>query len=118
MDLVMKDIGLFQKLAETHGVPLEISPLLIEIMADGQRRYGDRAQSDRIIERLEEATGLKILADGFPMTLIDDEPEEEGYESCAGQPGGGFRMRVTSPADRGVSAPNTKASCTCSRTPS
>ena len=80
MDLVMKDIGLFQKLAETGGVPLEMSPLLIEIMADGQRRYGPRAQSDRIIERLEDATGLKILADGFPTVLIDDEPEEEGYE--------------------------------------
>ncbi|WP_298432385.1 NAD(P)-dependent oxidoreductase [uncultured Jannaschia sp.] len=80
MDLIMKDIGLFQKLAEEGDVPLEISPLLIDIMADGQRRYGNRAQSDRIIERLEDATGLKILADGFPQALIDDEPEEEGYE--------------------------------------
>lgn len=80
MDLIMKDIGLFQKLAEAGGVPLEMSPLLIEIMADGQKRYGARAQSDRIIERLEDATGLKILADGFPQELVDDEPEEEGYE--------------------------------------
>ncbi len=80
MDLVQKDIGLFQKLAEDAGVPLEVSPLIIDIMKDGQRRYGDRAQSDRIIERLEEATGLSILADGFPTELIDDEPEEEGYE--------------------------------------
>lgn len=80
MDLVQKDIGLFQKLAEQGGVPLEISPLIIDIMSDGQRRYGERAQSDRIIERLEEATGLSILADGFPDTLVDDEPEEEGAE--------------------------------------
>ena len=80
MDLVQKDIGLFQKLAEAHGVPLEMSPLVIEIMADGQRRYGERAQSDRIVERLEEATGLAIRADGFPTELVDDEPEEEGYE--------------------------------------
>ncbi|SIT03118.1 3-hydroxyisobutyrate dehydrogenase [Roseivivax lentus] len=80
MDLIMKDIGLFQKLAEQGGVPLEVSPLLIDIMADGQRRYGARAQSDRIIERLEDATGLSIRADGFPTVLVDDEPEEEGYE--------------------------------------
>ena len=80
MDLIMKDIGLFQKLAEARGVPLEISPLLIEIMADGQRRCGERAQSDRIIERLEEATGLQIRAEGFPEELVDDEPEAEGYE--------------------------------------
>ena len=86
MDLVQKDIGLFQKLAEAQGVPLELSPLIIEIMADGQRRYGERAQSDRIIERLEEATGLTILADGFPSELIDDELEEEGYEITRTRP--------------------------------
>ena len=80
MDLVQKDIGLFQKIAEAHGVPLEISPLMIEIMSDGQRRYGTRAQSDRIIERLEEATGLEILAPGFPQDLVDDEPEGRGAE--------------------------------------
>jgi 3-hydroxyisobutyrate dehydrogenase len=80
MDLVQKDIGLFQKLADRHGVPLELSPLMIEMMTDGQRRYGERAQSDRMIERLEEATGLSILADGFPQELVDDEPEERGYE--------------------------------------
>ncbi len=80
MDLVMKDIGLFQKMADETGVPLEISPLMIEIFSDGMARYGDRAQSDRIIERLEEATGLSITAPGFPAEMIDDEPEEPGYE--------------------------------------
>jgi 3-hydroxyisobutyrate dehydrogenase len=80
MDLIQKDIGLFQKLADDHEVPLEISPLVIDIMSDGQKRYGERAQSDRIIERLEEATGLSITAPGFPDDLIDDEPEEAGYE--------------------------------------
>jgi 3-hydroxyisobutyrate dehydrogenase len=80
MDLVQKDIGLFQKLADIHNVPLEISPLMIEMMTDGQRRYGERAQSDRMIERLEEATGLDIRAPGFPMELVDTEPEERGYE--------------------------------------
>ncbi|KEJ89271.1 NAD(P)-dependent oxidoreductase [Sulfitobacter donghicola] len=80
MDLIQKDIGLFQKLADDSGVPLEISPLIIEMMTDGQKRYGERAQSDRMIERLEEATGLEILAEGFPQELVDDEPEERGYE--------------------------------------
>tara|TARA_R110002049_G_scaffold23781_7_gene84838 strand:+ start:53546 stop:54484 length:939 start_codon:yes stop_codon:yes gene_type:complete len=80
MDLVQKDIGLFQKIADTHAVPLELSPLVIDIMTDGQTRYGPRAQSDRIIERLEDATGLDITAPGFPTELIDTEPEERGYE--------------------------------------
>lgn len=80
MDLVLKDIGLFHKIAEDHDVPLEISPLMIEIFKDGQRRYGARAQSDDIIRRLEEATGLDITAPGFPAEMVDDEPEERGYE--------------------------------------
>jgi len=80
MDLVLKDIGLFQKIAENNDVPLEISPMLIDIMKDGQKRYGERANSDDIIRRLEDMTGLEILADGFPALLVDDEPEEAGYE--------------------------------------
>ena len=80
MDLVQKDIGLFQKMADDHGVPLDISPVVIDIMTDGQKRFGDRAQSGRIIERLEKATGLSILAGGFPEDLVDYEPEEIGYE--------------------------------------
>ena len=80
MDLVLKDIGLFQKIADKGAVPLEISPLMIEIFRDGQRRYGERANSDDIIRRLEEATGLSILAPGFPAEMVDDEPEEPGYE--------------------------------------
>lgn len=80
MDLVKKDIGLFQEIAERNGVPLEISPLMVDIFNDGIRRYGPRAQSDRIIERLEEATGLDITAPGFPAEMVDDEPEERGAE--------------------------------------
>jgi 3-hydroxyisobutyrate dehydrogenase len=80
LDLVQKDVGLFQKIADDFGVPLELSPKMIEMLSDGQARYGERAQSDRMIERLEEATGLSVTAPGFPQELIDDEPEERGYE--------------------------------------
>lgn len=80
MDLVLKDIGLFQQMAENHGVPLDISPLMIDIMNDGANRYGQREWSPNIIRRLEDATGLQVLADGFPAEITDDEPEEPGYE--------------------------------------
>lgn len=80
MDLVKKDIGLFQTIAERHSVPLEISPLMVSIFDDGIARYGARAQSDDIIRRLEEATGLDITAPGFPAEMVDTEPEERGYE--------------------------------------
>ncbi len=80
MDLVNKDIGLFQSIAEAHGVPLEMSPLINEIFQDGERRYGPRELSPNIIKRLEDATGLDITAPGFPSEMLDDEPEEAGYE--------------------------------------
>ncbi len=80
MGLVKKDIGLFQSIAETHGVPVEISPLMVQIFDEGIERFGWGAQSDDIIKRLEEATGLDITAPGFPPEMVDDEPEEPGYE--------------------------------------
>lgn len=80
MGLVKKDIGLFQQIAENLDVPLEISPLMVQIFEDGIARYGEAAQSDDIIKRLEEATGLSITAPGFPAEMVDDEPEEAGYE--------------------------------------
>jgi 3-hydroxyisobutyrate dehydrogenase len=80
MDLVKKDIGLFQKIADEAGVPLELSPLLISIFDDGIARYGERELSPNIIRRLEHATGLDIRAPGFPAQMTDDEPEEPGYE--------------------------------------
>lgn len=80
MDLVKKDIGLFQKIAEEAGVPLEISPLMVQIFDDGIARYGTRELSPNIIRRLEDATGLTVQAPGFPPEMADDEPEEPGYE--------------------------------------
>lgn len=80
MDLVAKDIGLFQDIADRAGVPLEISPLMIEIFQDAIGRFGPRTNSDEVIRRLEEATGLDITAPGFPSDMVDDEPEEPGYE--------------------------------------
>lgn len=80
IDLVLKDIGLFQEIAERHNVPLEISPMMVEKFRRAQETYGPRGNSNEIICDLEKATGLDITADGFPMELIDDEPEETGYE--------------------------------------
>jgi 3-hydroxyisobutyrate dehydrogenase len=80
MDLVLKDIGLFQAIADRAGVELEVSPQLIEIFKDGIDRYGQREWSPNIIRRLEDATGLQVLATGFPAEMEDDEAEESGYE--------------------------------------
>jgi 3-hydroxyisobutyrate dehydrogenase len=80
MDLVKKDAGLFYEVAKRNNVPLEVAPMLVDIFDDGIARFGERELSPNIIKRLEEATGLDILAPGFPPEMLDDEPEEPGYE--------------------------------------
>ena len=80
MDLVIKDVGLFDALARAHGVPLELSPLVLGVFKDGARRYGEREHSPNIIRRLEEACGVQVLGEGFPAQIVDEEPEVPGYE--------------------------------------
>ena len=80
MDLVSKDIGIFNELAKRNGLDLEIAPLIVDIFRDGEERYGSREFSPNIIKRLEEAVDVEVLGRGFPAEMIDDEPEESGYE--------------------------------------
>ena len=80
MDLVSKDVGIFNRLAERRGLDLEIAPLIVDIFKDGEKRYGSRELSPNIIKRLEEVADVKVLGRGFPSEMIDDEPEELGYE--------------------------------------
>ena len=83
MDLVIKDMSLFQAVAERAGVPLELSPLVLDIFKEGQERYGPRAWSSGIVRRLEEACGMELRAPGFPEELVDEEPEVPGAEVVA-----------------------------------
>ena len=80
MDLVIKDVSLFQAIAEREGISLEISPLLIDIFKDGEKRYGSREWSPNIVRRLEESCETDVLASGFPNEIVDDEPEQSGEE--------------------------------------
>ena len=80
MDLVLKDIGLFDEVARRAGLNLELSPLLVRLFKEAIDEYGARELSPNIIRRFEEPAGLKITAPGFPSEILDDEPEEAGYE--------------------------------------
>ena len=80
MDLVLKDTGLFDNLAKKLNAPLEISPLIVKIFKDGQKKYGSRAWSSMIVKRMEDLNSIDFRADGFPDELIDNEQEEKGYE--------------------------------------
>ena len=83
MDLVSKDVGLFNKIAEEHHVPVELSPLIVRLFKEGEAAYGPREFSPNIIRRYEEPLGIKVLGHDFPAQMTDDEPEEPGYEVVA-----------------------------------
>ena len=83
MDLVLKDIGLFDQIAQDNNVPLAMSPVLVDLFRQAIDTYGPRENSPNIIKRYEDPTGLDIRAPGFPAEITDDEPEEPGYEVVA-----------------------------------
>ena len=80
MDLVLKDTTLFDSLANKLNAPLEVSPLIVKIFKDGQKKYGPRAWSSMIVKRLEDSCNIKLRAEGFPAELTDSEPEEKGHQ--------------------------------------
>ncbi len=80
MDLVVKDMSLFQQLADQQDTPLEISPLVLDIFRRGEQVYGSRAWSPGIVRFLEDACGVDLRAPGFPEEIVDTEPEQPGYE--------------------------------------
>ena len=80
MDLVKKDMTLFNNLVEKLDIPFEISPLVLNIFKDGHKKYGPRAWSSMVVKRMEELNNTSFRAEGFPSELIDNEPEEKGYE--------------------------------------
>ena len=86
MALVLKDLGLFQEVADRAGAKLEVSPLLDGIFRDGEDRYGPDAWSSKIVKRHEDDNGADLRADGFPPELVDVEPEQAGAEVAL--PGG------------------------------
>ena len=80
MDLVEKDVGLFQDLASKLGIELEISPLVLDIIKDARKTFGDRAWSSMVVKRLENKYNTAFRAEGYPEELIDLEEKSLGYE--------------------------------------
>ena len=80
MDLVLKDTGLFDDLANKLNAPLEISPKIVEIFKDAQKKFGSRAWSSMVVKRMEDLNNINFRSNGFPEELVDSEPEERGYE--------------------------------------
>ena len=80
MDLVEKDVRLFENVAKKLGVDLEISPLVLDIIKDAKEKYGSRAWSSMVVKRLEDKYETDFRAPGFPEELVDEEEKVKGYE--------------------------------------
>jgi len=80
MDLVKKDMTLFNDLSKKLNIPLEISPLVLDIFKDAHKKYGSRSWSSMVVKRLEDNCKINFREKGYPGELIDNEPEEKGYE--------------------------------------
>ena len=80
MELVHKDIGLFDKLTKKFKIPADISKLMYKIFSEGLNNYGKKSFSTSIIKRLEEKCNTDLRAPYFPNKLIDYENRKEGFE--------------------------------------
>ena len=80
MDHEVKDLTLFDDLGKKFDVPLELSPLAVQIMRDGLAKFGPRVWSSMVVKRLEDACGEDLRAPGFPAYLTDEEAEATGAE--------------------------------------
>ena len=80
MDLVEKDMTIFNELSKKLDLDLEISPYVLNIFKDAKEKFGSRAWSSMVVKRLEDKYNIDFRALGFPEELVDNEPEEKGYE--------------------------------------
>ena len=80
MDLVEKDMTLFNDLSKKLNIPLEISPLVLDIFKDAHKKYGPRSWSSMVVKRLEDNCRINFREKGYPDELVDEEKEEKGYE--------------------------------------
>ena len=80
MDLVCKDVGLFDKLTKKYQIPAEVSSLMLEIFQRGREKLGDRALSTSIVKLLEDKCNDNLRASGFPSFLEDKNQKQEAEE--------------------------------------
>ena len=80
MDLVCKDVALFDKLAHKFNIPAEISKLMNKIFKEGLLEFGNKSFSTGIVKRLEKKCNDKLRAPNFPIKLIDNQKRKLGIE--------------------------------------
>ena len=80
MDLVCKDVGLFNKLTKKFQIPAKISNLMVRIFKTGQRKLGKRSLSTSIVKLLEDDCSENLRSRGFPSVIVDINKKKKGIE--------------------------------------
>jgi len=78
MDLVNKDINLFNKLGK--NIKLELGNYLSKKFKLGMKNLGERSFSTSIIKLIEKDAKITLRAKNFPKQLIDNQKKQKGVE--------------------------------------
>ncbi len=78
MDLVNKDINLFNKLGK--NIKLELGAYLKKKFKLGKKILGKRSFSTSIVKLIEKEAKIKLRAKNFPKKLIDKQKKQKGIE--------------------------------------
>ena len=80
MDLVNKDISLFNKLAKQHKIKVDLGSIINKKFKEGLKNLGQRSFSTSIIKIIEKENNVKLRGKNFPKKLIDHEKKNKGFE--------------------------------------
>ena len=80
MDLVCKDLGLFDKLVKKFNIPAKISNTMLKIFKSGKRKLGSRSYSTSIVKLIENECNERLRANNFPIELVDTKERMKGFE--------------------------------------
>ena len=76
MDLVNKDINLFNKLVK--NVKLELGHFLKKKFKHGMEILGERSFSTSIVKLIERDANIKLRSKNFPKKLVDKQKKQKG----------------------------------------
>ena len=80
MDLVNKDIVLFNKLANQHKLQIDLGRILQKKFKQGLKEFGSRSFSTSIVKLIEDQGRIKMRAKNFPKELVDASSKQKGIE--------------------------------------
>ncbi len=80
MDLVNKDLNLFNKLANKYKIPVELGKIIKKKFYYGMKKFGKRSFSTGIVRFIENECKIKFRDKNFPKQLVDTQKKQKGIE--------------------------------------